>query len=344
MNQNNFFIENYILDQSNVATLNDLLVLFPDANALQFPSFAFEFYNRRSCRIFILKNSDLKISGLCIVTETLKFCEINFGPILTDVHLAEVFLERIIRFYKNKLFGQLKIMLPENTALSNFEKINIHINNQTNNTAVKKHFWYSMRLDLRKSIDEIKKGFSENLIRNLKKSIGSGLSVKPLVEESTVKEFAHIYDELYRFRKIRAQWNNSEKVFLNWFNSESFRKKSIWLGLFNSSDKLLGGTIFIKQREVLFYQIGASDHANGKLPVLHLCFFEAIKIAKERGFIFFDFGGYDMDAKIEDQTYQINRFKKQFGGELFKGSQQLIVPLNKTIYFLQRIFFKLQIV
>jgi lipid II:glycine glycyltransferase (peptidoglycan interpeptide bridge formation enzyme) len=187
---------------------------------------------------------------------------------------------------------------------------------------------------LREDKEEIQAGYSENLRRNIKKDLQLGLYVKQIQNEEDIRKLGVVFDKLYQWRKVKSQWHDSPTAFPAWHNAVELSKKVVWFGVFDSQDKLLGGIMMVNQSDTLFYQLGASDPEKRNLPVLHLCFHKAIMYAKENDFSFFDFGGYDTEANENDQTNNINQFKKQYGGQLISSNPNILVTLNKPVKFL----------
>ena len=150
-------------------------------------------------------------------------------------------------------------------------------------------------------------------------------------DESEIVNFASIFDKLYNRRKIKPQWNSTSETFIYWYKILYFYKKAIWTGVYNDEEKMIGAILFINEGERLICQFGASDPDYRKFPISHLCIHEVIKYAKNNNFKYLDLGGYDMDATPSDQTYNINIFKKHFGGKLVSSYPNMNIALNKPL-------------
>jgi len=71
------------------------------------------------------------------------------------------------------------------------------------------------------------------------------------------------------------------------------------------------------------------------LPIMHLLMYEAIKNAHSEKFKYFDFWGYNHFAEENDQVYNINHFKKGFGGYYTFFAKRMnvdIMPNGYNIY------------
>lgn len=106
---------------------------------------------------------------------------------------------------------------------------------------------------------------------------------------------------------------------------------------------VIGGIIVLFQNGTARYYKGAADPAVRNIPVLHLAIWEAIRISKARGQTLFDFWGYNHFVKEGEQIFNINRFKKGFGGQyLFFPKRMYFVfkPLSRMIFDRVRSIYK----
>jgi hypothetical protein len=326
-------IENEVVTPNGKLPFIGFLTKFPESSILQIPSFAVKFYAKRNCRVFRLFKNDI-IVGVCLVSEYLFNAEIQFGPQVISETDTGVFIEKICGFYKKRFYGQIKISFPTNIQNETCEEVVTYVSQKF--ALIKELIgnWSSLVIKLNEENQVIQKGYSENLKRNIKKAVQHGLSVRKINHEKDISGLGIIFDKLYQWRKVKPQWKDSSTTFLSWFRSEELLDKTIWFGVYNTNDDLLGGIMMVAQKDTLFYQLGASDPEERSLPILHLCFHQAIIFANENNFSFFDFGGYDTDAQEDDQTYNINSFKKQFGGELVTSFPNVLIVLNKPVKIL----------
>jgi hypothetical protein len=331
--ENNTFlyrVENESVSHKEKVPDFDFQFFFPDSSVLQIPSFAVEFYANRNCRFFRLFKDEMLV-GVCLVSEYLLNAEIQFGPqVISDTDIG-IFVEKISYFYRKIFYGQIKINFPTSIYKVTFDEVVDHICEKFTITKEKKGNWSSLIIKLNEEIEKIQSGYSENLRRNIKKATQQGLLVRQITQEKDIIRLGNIFDKLYQKRNVKSQWKNSPATFLTWYQAVELQHKTIWFGVYNSNDKLLGGIMLVKQKNTVFYQLGATDPEERNLPVLHLCFHQALIFAKENHYSFFDFGGYDTDATEEDQTYNINSFKKQFGGELCTSFPNVLIVLNKPV-------------
>jgi len=103
----------------------------------------------------------------------------------------------------------------------------------------------------------------------------------------------------------------------------------------DSSGVVLGGAILVYQGISVRYFKGTSDPDKRGLPILHLVIYEAIRKAKEDNFKYFDFWGYNHFANENDQLFNINQFKKLFGGYYTFFAKKMnfsLIPFGYSIY------------
>jgi hypothetical protein len=325
-----------ILNEKQIKRHNLKLAIqeqFPESSILQHPAFADRFYAKRTYRIFRLYKNEV-LMGFCLVSEYLFHAEIQFGPLIESYENMGSFIDKICSFYKKRFYGQIKICFPTGLTEDMYNSAIEYISESYEVTKYKVGNWSSLIIDLKEENEKIQERYSENLKRNIKKAIQKGLYVKQLQNEEDIKKLGVVFDKLYHWRKVHSQWNDSQATFMNWFRSVELHEKMIWFGVFNDKNELLGGIIMVNQGKTLFYQIGASDPEMRNLPVLHLCFHQALLYAKENNYSFFDFGGYDTDANENDQTYNINLFKKQFAGKRISSNPNVLITLHKPVKIL----------
>ncbi len=105
-----------------------------------------------------------------------------------------------------------------------------------------------------------------------------------------------------------------------------------FLAAYNSDDRMVGGLVLIKDGKKLHYLIAATDPEFRKLPLSHLTIFEAIKLAKQVGCDYFDFGSHSFYANENDQLFKVNNFKLEFGGKLVFHPRCFHLVTNRFTY------------
>lgn len=289
--------------------------------------------HKKSC--FYLKREDNNnLIAFTLIIENYLEVNIPFGPLaLESEQIANAVID-ITEYYQKKgkasLIFQLGIIsgqLSEEIEYSIFKKIPFKQGIDISN-------WSTIVLNLQEDIKTIYDNFSQNHKRSLKKALKESLFVKDLVTEEEIIRFAGIYDLMYKKRKLIKPFKDTFSVFKKIFNYIKNEEKGFFLGVYNSASELLGGGCFTIQGDTAMYQYGCSHTMNNNLPVLHLAFYEAIKIAKEKKLKYFDFCGYNQLVSENDQVFQINRFKKGFGGKIIFYPKKIQFTLSKPKKFL----------
>ena len=74
----------------------------------------------------------------------------------------------------------------------------------------------------------------------------------------------------------------------------------------------------------------SNERTKGASNLLH---WEIIKIAKNEGYNWYDFGGATLHTEKNSKGWGINRFKLRFGGKLciFYGGYKVYAPIRKRI-------------
>jgi len=285
--------------------------------------------NKKICYYLKFDNDNL----LCysIILENKKIAYINYGPIADDYSNIIVAIKDINKYFKEKYF--LKVVYKLSNVDETSKKINEFFENEYT-TSNYPFNWSTLIIDLRnKTIDEIYNSFSKNHKRAIKKSQKNKLQVKEISNENDIEIMSKFYDEMYNHRHIKKSFLNTYTVFSNIY--EYFKKynNGFILGVYKE-DKLIGGLILPLQGKSLYYQYGVASVNNRNIPILHIAFFEAIRLAKSKGLYFFDFGGYIKNIKKTDQINNINKFKKGFGGELLEYNENMHFILSPIKYFI----------
>ena len=138
--------------------------------------------------------------------------------------------------------------------------------------------------------------------------------------------------------------NNTNEI----YNYLIENKKGQILIVKDNTGKVIGGVLLVFQGITVRFFRGTSDPDRRELPVLHLALYEAIKTAKTDNFKYFDFWGYNHVVDENDQVYNINHFKKGFGGYytfFAKNMNISLIPygyyINKTLFFVKKLIRKL---
>lgn len=266
-----------------------------------------------------------------------KFAHIHFGPLFRD---ADVFLDAIrhIRDYlKKNNYIYLSVQLPLPTgAITDY--IEAKISQQFSvHYSFDRHNWSSLRISLSLPLEEIYHEFSTNHKRSIHKAQQSGFAVIPITTTERMKNLSECFVRMNERRDLYVNPQDTMRHFENIFEFLQNEKKGISMAVIDPSGALTGGVILIYQGNTVRFYKGAADPDKRKLPILHLAFWEAIKISQELGFKYFDLWGYNHYVNENDQIYYINKFKKGFGGEYVFYPKLMHINLMPFGYFVHKL-------
>jgi len=165
-------------------------------------------------------------------------------------------------------------------------------------------------INLKNNLDVIRSKFRRSLKTQLNKSEKLGITVELEPNESAVDEFVKYFNDMAENRGLSLIDDNTQNFIL-----QSQKNNNAKILLASIEDKLLAGVILMKQGNRVIYEWGMNtqDPKFKKLPLAHKIHWEAIKWAKNEGYMSYDFGGYWLDRGNKDP---INYFKLGFTKEV----------------------------
>ena len=193
------------------------------------------------------------------------------------------------------------------------------------------------KLDLTVSEEEIMKNMRKTtryLIRQAEKNQDI------VIEKSDKLEDIEIYQKLNEKVAKRQKFVPfSSKFIKNEF--EVFPGQALWIfGKYNG--EVVAGALIVFWSGIGFYHQAASDSKYAKLSVPYLLQWEAIKEAKKRGCLLYDFWGFTDPVKYPKHPWAgPTLFKMGFGGRAYEYEKTKDFPLSKK-YWLTYIFEKIR--
>ena len=267
--------------------------------------------NKQKIMYFYLEHEN-SILSFCQINEKLRFATIWFGPVCDDRDVMLRSLCEIIEHYKKRRFWYLGIQLYLKSgydseyieyALNKLYRIRYIFNNE--NTKA------TLEIDLGISISDIYRNMRKGHKSDIKKALRSGIRIEEAQTADDVQAFADIYHKMQKARKIHGHTTMEITGIYNYVCNNDL---GTLLLAKDKNDSVVGGAIIVKQGISARYLISASDPEKRDLPMTHLIIYRAIEIAKEERMRYFDFWGYNHFADKDDQIYNVNLFKKGFGG------------------------------
>ena len=278
--------------------------------------------------LFFRFYNNTALSGFGIGYTRMSFCILHFGPMVLQKENIYEYVLQIALYLKKEKFGLLTVQLHPDIEIdkSLFLK----------NTILQKKItfqetgWYTIKLDVTgKSPEEVLKNFSKGHKSSIKKAYKEGLETKFINDKNVLEKLSKIYDDMHHRKGLILPLPDSKAAFKNIFDN----KLGKFIGVFKGNE-LIGGLLFISERNNLLYKFGATDVRYHNVPVLHVAIYEMIKHAIETNHKKVDLGGYDPVAKPHSYSYGINLFKKGFGGEIVTYSYPFTIRLNFMKTFL----------
>ena len=255
---------------------------------------------------------DGNIRSFAQINESFRFAHIWYGPVFCEKDVLIASINEIVNHYKRRRFFYLGLQLYYKSGydteyieyeLSKLHKIKYIFNNE--NTKA------SLEIDLEKPLEEIYTNFRKGHKSDIKRAVKSGLTVEETTNSSELSSFIDVYLKMCKVRVIDGHTRKEMTSICDYLITN---KKGQILIAKDNNNVILGGGIFAYQGISVRYLLGASDPERRDLPVLHPVIYQAIEMAKNNNFKFFDFWGYNHFATESDQANHINHFKKGFGG------------------------------
>ena len=319
------------LDESEVRAIREFC-LTADYFAIEQSTGFTEALYKTPITYFYLTGKD-GIKSFAQINETFRFAHIWFGPVCDD---REAMVESVIRiagYYSSKGYWYLGIQ-PYRKSGFDGDYIEYALNQHLRITYLftNRHTKSSLEIDLRKDKDTIWSAFSKGHKSAVKKAIGHNISVVEMSSASELDGFLLLYDKMKKARGIGGH-TVSEIIHICRYIADN--NCGVILMAKTQDATVIGCSVFASQGKSVRYLLSASDPERRDLPITHLIIYRAIELAKERGFTFFDFWGYNHFANPDEQMAKINRFKRGFGGYytfFMKKMNISLIPLGFLIY------------
>jgi CelD/BcsL family acetyltransferase involved in cellulose biosynthesis len=179
-------------------------------------------------------------------------------------------------------------------------------------TLAKQAKWH--RLDLRPDLDALWKAMHDSTHRAIRKSERAGLTVRRAQSEQELRAFfeMHLKVRKYKYGLLAQPYSFFQNIWRQFVDSQHG-----FLLLAIHEDKIVAGDFFLDWKDTLYYKFNASVPGDLSYRPNDMLIWEGVQHAKERGFMYLDFGLSDIDQD------GLIRYKRKFGTE------------EKTISFLR---------
>ena len=326
------------LSEKQTADIIELYYSMDVVSIEQYPGFAQANTNSKIYN-YIQTNREGKITAYAqIEIQQFLIARVFFGPLATSSDAYRESLLHIKSYCTRQLIPIIRVSPPHFTlgfGARYFDELHKEVNFETSDKFIN---WSTLILPIDSSEEDIFKNFANNHKQSLKKAIKLGLTAHIVADQNTIDKFSAQHCAMYKARGFRIDPQKNQAHFRKLFDFF----KNTGLGYFiviKEEESILGGICCSIQGNTSRYLEGYSHPDYRKYPISHLAIFEAIKIAKNQGLQYFDFGGFANNVKEGDQLYGVNKFKEAFRGALIDYPKTMVIynfPLAKWLYSLRK--------
>ena len=319
------------LDESEAKAVNDFCHAadyFAVEQAIGFPEIL---YTARITYFWL--SDDQGIRSFAQINEAFGCAHIWFGPVCDDPNMMIESVIRIADFYKGKGYWYLGIQ-PYRKSGSEADYIEYILNRQlrikylfTNENTKS-----SLEIDLGMNPNDIYSRFSKGHKSAVTKAVKSGITINEMITPAHLEDFTRIYEKMRNHRRIKGHTAEEIRRICNYL---TINRCGTTLLAKDSNGEVIGGSVFVFQGLSVRYLLSAADPSRRDMPVTHYIIYKAIDQFKGLGYRYFDFWGYNHFARPDEQIYQVNKFKKGFGGNfifLMKKMNISLVPGGFALY------------
>lgn len=193
-------------------------------------------------------------------------------------------------------------------------------------------------LDISKDEEKILEQMKQKGRYNLRLAKRKKIKIKEVTKEKDFQDYQLSHKETTQRDKISARpFSYLKNLFC--FLKEN-KMGTVFLAYYKKNP--IAGVIISVLGKKATYLYGASSNTHRNVMAPYLLQWEAIKYAKQKGALSYDFYGIAPSNQLNHKWAGITKFKKQFGGEEISllGSYDLI--FNKFWYFLFKIISKIK--
>ena len=305
------------LDATQVNRWNKFLDGIPTVHFRQTPNWApvemDEGWPVRTAPTFFWaeKNEEIKLTAVVTRRELrvppLVSYEISKGPVFNELPILELALPELQRLSRHHGF-RLRV-----SPFLELDSGGDEIETALERLGFVRHrvygLWATLRVDLRKSEEELRSELRRTTRNNIRKAAEEGVTV--VCDDS--RDGWSAFQQLQREMSDRK---NTGYLALSYME----RLSRMWLrsgvgGTFLFAiyqGRPVAAGLVIRWRDTVFYEAAASTRAFPKIPTSYLLAWELLRWAKAQGCSTFDLGGYSMLARPGESLWGVNQFKRGF--------------------------------
>ncbi|MDO8459583.1 MAG: peptidoglycan bridge formation glycyltransferase FemA/FemB family protein [Nanoarchaeota archaeon] len=174
---------------------------------------------------------------------------------------------------------------------------------------------YTVLIDLKKSEEELWQNLEKKSARWGVKTAEKNQLIFGVPEN---KEEIEEFYELYKSTAEKGNFKAEEKEFLIDLVDTKISK----LFLIRHNNLIIGGGLLLIDLPNNYSTLSLTSlsEEGKKLQAMPFLYWNLILYSKRLGLNYFDLGGYDKEAGQTEKTFQINKFKERFGGQVVEQS------------------------
>lgn len=254
------------------------------------------------------------------------------GPVLTSwVKELTAFLEKLVAIGKEEAvdFIRLDPRVLTEEQIKMLEKL--HFKKASYFTQPQS----SQIIDLNKSFEEIRSGFSDSTRHNISWVERKGLEVKISSDPDQIDLFSKLLKETSERQKFHLhRQENYYKQQYQTFLEKGLAKLFLTYEPKELGTDVLAASIVVNFGDTVTYLHAASSSKNPKLRAPYLMQWKIIENAKLSGFTNYDFWGVSSTDDPKDPWAGVSAFKSSFGGEKVSYSPPYDLILSPKYYLI----------
>lgn len=327
----------YQLQSRELDVLSAFFDSIPNAVAEQSVNLADILNPGTKCYFWTEENNIVTSSAIILERQVsvFKIADIKFGPLASDISQMPAILVAIRNYYLRKGFMELTVQLGIQVS-GDSELLEYKLNQQSEvRYYYDRNNWSSISINLKQDEDSIFRSFSKGHKSDIKKASKLSLRVITEISEAELETFTSVYIKMNNARGLSLNENLARETFIKLFRELNEGKNGMFILVADDHSRIIGGIVVLFQNGTARYYKGAADPEFRTIPVLHVAIWEAIRRSRSLGFSHFDLWGYNHFVKEGEQVFNINKFKKGFGGEFTffpKRMYFIFKPLQKNLF------------
>jgi len=276
-------------------------------------------------RLGMYKDSELVLTCLVVKIKARRgtYFHLRHGPIFKNKEVLKPFIIEITKLAKEEKVDFIRLSPLVQTqadlnSLKGFGIRNAPIHNMDAENA-----WI---LDVSKSEEELLSEMRKTTRYLVRKAMKLPIEVKKTTDMKGFQAFLKLYEETSKRHHFVPHRGMKEE--LDIFSKDD--QTVLYLAYFNK--KLIAGALIVFYGNQAVYHHGASADEFRDIPAAYLLQWEAIKEAKKRGKMFYNFWGVVPPDKPKHPWQGITLFKTGFGGTSINFVHAQDIPLGTSYW------------